>query len=148
MGFWAKYRSRKSDLAERPKSEIRPRSIPKSDLRPWRGLGRRLLCRSGHEKPRRTWTRSSVDVPIGCPLGTGMLREDDDCGTMWVSPHLLLASHRHYCGGTTLCHDLYSCVQDDWMCTWLHIPMTTTLWIFMALTTVSPQLSRSEAARP
>ena len=38
--FRAKYRSRKSDLAERPKSEIRPRSIPKSDFRPWRGLGR------------------------------------------------------------------------------------------------------------
>ena len=54
----------------------------------------------GHETPRRTWTRSSVDVPIGCPLGTGMLREDADCGTMWVSPHLLLASHRHCFGGT------------------------------------------------
>ena len=86
---------------------------------------------SGHEKPRRTWTRSSVDALTGCPLGTGMRREDVDCGTMWVSPHPLLASHRHYCDGTTLCHDLNSCVQDDWMCTWLHIPMTMTLWIFM-----------------
>ena len=60
-----------------------------------------------------------------------MRREDADCGAMWVSPHPLLASHRHYCDGTTLCHDLNSCVQDDWMCTWLHIPMIMTLWIFM-----------------
>ena len=30
-----------------------------------------------------------------------MLSEDADCGTMWVSPRLLFASHRHCFGGTT-----------------------------------------------
>ena len=39
---------------------------------------------SEHEKPRRTWTRSSVDALTDCPLETGMRSEDADCGTMWV----------------------------------------------------------------
>ena len=60
-----------------------------------------------------------------------MRSEDADYGTMWVSPHPLLASHRHHRDGMTLCHDMNSCVQDDWICTWLHIPMTMTLWIFV-----------------
>ena len=35
---------------------------------------------------------------------------------VWASPHLLLASHQCHCDGTTLHHDLISCVQDEWMC--------------------------------
>ena len=33
---------------------------------------------SGHEKPKRIWTKSSVDVPTDCPLGTGMRNTDVD----------------------------------------------------------------------
>ena len=33
---------------------------------------------------------------------------DVDCGTMWASPHLLLASHQRHCDGTTLHHDMIS----------------------------------------
>ena len=60
------------------------------------GIGyQKIITRSvsGREKPKRIWTKSSVDVPADCPLETGMRNADVDCGTMWASPHPLLASH-------------------------------------------------------
>ena len=68
---------------------------------------------------------------------TGMRDADVVCGTMWVSPHPLLASHQHHCDGTTLHHDMISCVQDEWICIRLHIPTTMTFRIFMDGTTTS-----------
>ena len=66
-----------------------------------------------------------------------------DCGTMWASPHLLLASHQRHCDGTTLHHDMISCVQDEWMCIHLHIPTTMTFRIFMDGTITSWMISFS-----
>ena len=68
---------------------------------------------------------------------------DVDCGAMWASPHLLLASHRRHCDGTTLHHDMISCVQDEWMCIHLHIPTAMTFRIFMDGTITSWMISFS-----
>ena len=62
---------------------------------------------------------------------------------MWASPHLLLASHQCHCDGTTLHHDMISCVQDEWMCIHLHIPTAMTFRIFMDGTITSWMISFS-----
>ena len=68
-----------------------------------------------------------------------MRSEDADCGTMWVSPHLLLASHQHHCDGTTLHYDMISYIQVEW----LHIPTTMTFRIFVDGTITSWMISFS-----
>ena len=66
----------------------------------------------------------------GAPTNSNTyIHSDVDCGTMWASPHLLLASHQCHCDGTTLHHGMISCVQDEWMCIHLHIPTTMTFRI-------------------
>ena len=69
------------------------------------------------------------------------IHSDVDCGMMWASPHLLLASHQCHCDGTTLHHDTISCVQDEWMCIHLHIPTAMTFRIFMDGTITSWMIS-------
>ena len=46
-----------------------------------RGIGyQKIITRSvsGREKPKRIWTKSSVDVPTDCPLETGLRNTDVD----------------------------------------------------------------------
>ena len=47
------------------------------------------------------------------------IHSDVDCGMMWASPHLLLASHQCHCDGTTDGYDIPDihgwnyCLMDD-----------------------------------